>query len=194
MFSQLEKAVFYYLIGVYLRQKKEVTKNVKKSASLILPLILTYILGVCLRYQVASLYVSGKSGKEFELLDLCITLIVAPICAVCWFEIFENLKIRHSEKINYIASTTFGVYLIHESAIGRSLFFYNLFCVDTRQYTSFLFPVLAMVTVVVIFTLCSVVDFLRIKYIEPWQTHVLYIVEGTIAEKNKSTTKEIPKG
>ena len=137
---------------------------------------------------------SGKSGKEFELLDLCITVIVAPICAVCWFEIFENLKIRHSEKINYIASTTFGVYLIHESAIGRSLFFYNLFCVDTRQYTSFLFPVLAMVTVVVIFTLCSVADFLRIKYIEPWQTHVLYIVEGTLARKNKSTTKEIPKG
>jgi hypothetical protein len=73
----------------------------------------------------------------FTLGEMLITVFIAPLCAYIWFTLFERNRMNDSRRINKIASTTFGVYLIHESIIGRPLFWYNILCVDTLQYESF---------------------------------------------------------
>ena len=60
----------------------------------------------------------------------------------------------------------FGIYLIHDSFIGRPLIWYVLFNV-TDQYQSKYFPLMAFGTCMIVFVVCAMIDFLRIKLIEP---------------------------
>ena len=173
MFDQLEKAVFFYMIGTCLRQRAESRSTVTKSAyPVIIVMIFAYLVGMVIRCHDAAIYVQGITGNQFSFSELSITAFVAPVCAIAWFKLFTSLKIGVRPRMNQIAATTFGVYLIHESAVGRSLLLYNLFQVDTVQYCSALFPVLAILSVVGIFAICSVIDLGRIKFIVPAQNHL----------------------
>lgn len=47
--------------------------------------------------------------------------IFTPIFSICFFRLFASLKIGSNAFINKIASTTFGVYLIHGSFLGKEI-------------------------------------------------------------------------
>jgi hypothetical protein len=170
LFSQLEKAIFFYALGYYYRKDK--SKKLKPLIFLVV-LIAAYGLGTIIRFQDASLYANGITGNRFTLGEMLITVFIAPLCAYIWFTLFERNRMNDSRRINKIASTTFGVYLIHESIIGRPLFWYNILCVDTLQYESFLFPIFALISVVLVFVMCGLMDICREKYIQPLQMKLL---------------------
>ena len=64
-----------------------------------------------------------------------------------------------------MAATTFGVYLIHVSSI-KTIFYRDIFHVDA-QYSLELFPFYAILDIIFIFSVCSFIDWLRLKFIEP---------------------------
>lgn len=86
------------------------------------------------------------------------------LISVCLFMIFVNIKIN-STFINTISSTTFGIYLIHDSSYIRPFIWETLFKNNTFQNSGWL--VLYSIGVcIMIFIICSVIDLIRIKTIE----------------------------
>ena len=102
-----------------------------------------------------------------ELVKLIEVGIVVPVCAVSLFLCFHSMEMKVSETINTLASTTFGVYLLHDSTVGRELIWNTVFKVDTVLYQSNWFPVLAIVVVFAVFFSCAAFDYIRILYVEP---------------------------
>lgn len=84
------------------------------------------------------------------------------------FLFFKNLKIKQSKLINQIAATTFGILLIHaNSATMRTFVWKDLLHVQemyTKPFGGLVFH--AVASVVGIFVVCSVLDYLRICLLE----------------------------
>lgn len=176
LFSELEKGIFFYYIGSLFRLEtsRKHGESLKHNKILIfLIMIIAYGLGTFLRRHDAMIYELDKSANnKYLMCELIITAFIAPICACIWFYFFVNLDIGVNRFINNVASTTLGIYLIHESTIGRPLIWYNLFKVDTFQYKSTLFPIYSIITVICVFVMCSFIDGLRLRYVEPLQEKV----------------------
>lgn len=176
LFSELEKGIFFYYIGSLFRLERERKhgKSLKYTKTLtVLIMIIAYSFGTFIRHHDGMMYKLDKSANNNYLMwELIITALIVPICACIWFYLFVNLDIGANRFINNVASTTLGIYLIHESTIGRPLIWYNIFNVDTVQYKSALFPIYSIITVICVFVMCSFIDGLRLRYIEPFQEKV----------------------
>lgn len=93
--------------------------------------------------------------------------VFIPLFSICLFRLFVSLKMGTRPFINKIASTTFGIYLIHESLLGREIIWNHIFNVSENQFTSAYFPLFAIADILIVFIVCSVIDILRQKFIEP---------------------------
>ena len=80
------------------------------------------------------------------------------------FTIFKNLKVKNNRVINKIASTTFGIYLIHENVFLRDIIWEQL--VNGNKYINLPFLILnAVGGVAGVFLLAMVIDFIIEKLI-----------------------------
>ena len=86
--------------------------------------------------------------------------IFTIIQAICLFMTFNKLNIKYNPIINKIASTTFGVYLIHDSNLLRPIIWKDIFNVASYQNTALIIPYSIVVTII-IFICCSVIDLIR---------------------------------
>ena len=111
------------------------------------------------------------------------TTVLYPIIAVIIFKIFEAIDIGSRKTINTIAATTLGVYLIHDSVFGRLLIWNVILKVDTVQYPQKLFPLYAMSTILGVFIVCSCIDYLRLRFIEPIMMSKARKIQEIIEEK-----------
>lgn len=81
------------------------------------------------------------------------------------FIIFLKAKITYHPWINTIASTTFGIYLLHDNKLFLHHMWDNVF--GTYQYyESTLLPLYALLIVALIFIVGMVVDYMRLAFIE----------------------------
>jgi hypothetical protein len=94
------------------------------------------------------------------------TSLCWPICAISMFKLFASINIGFNEIINKIASTTFGIYLIHDFVPFRYLIWNKLLKVDLL-YSNRLFPLYALLVVIAVFIVCSGIDMVRQALIEP---------------------------
>ena len=94
--------------------------------------------------------------------------ILALFVAITTFMFFKNLRIPHNSFINAVASTTFGVLLIHahSDAMRHWLWGDIVDCVGHSQDTYYY--LYAPVAVLCIFAVCSIIDYVRIKTLEKW--------------------------
>lgn len=82
------------------------------------------------------------------------------------FMFFKNLKIKNSKIINTVASTCFGILLIHaNSATMRNWLWKDVLNV-AGQYNSAYLIIHALVSVVAIFVICALIDLFRIHILE----------------------------
>lgn len=80
--------------------------------------------------------------------------------AIGLFVLFANIKMRPSKWVNRIAATTFGVYLIHDNPLLRPHLWQDV--LHTSQFYGSSFLGLHMiVSIAVVFLICSLVDGLR---------------------------------
>jgi len=82
------------------------------------------------------------------------------------FMFFKNIHIPQSKVINAIAATTFGVLLIHANSDAMRTWLWRDFVDCVGHYNADYMPLYAICSVVAIFSVCSFIDFLRIKFIE----------------------------
>lgn len=162
-FSEIAWFIMLYCIASYIRKyPNKFTKSLKLNLICICMIILFLIFWVVgfnflsLRIPKLSKYI-GCFGdlNSFPILILSINI----------FLIFININVKNSKFINIIASSTFGVYLIHDNNLVRSLLWTKLLKNNTYANSPYLIVHLIICTVA-IFTICTIIDQIRMNIIE----------------------------
>ena len=105
----------------------------------------------------------------------------ALIISVCAFNYFRNVQIKYNKFINTIAASTFGVLLIHaNSATMRQWLWTDTLHVPEHFYSDY-FILYAIVSVVIVYIVCTILDYIRIQYIEKY--YLMYI-DNWLKKKN----------
>ena len=85
--------------------------------------------------------------------------------AVCLFKVFNKIKIKYNFIINFVASSMFGVYLIHDVPLIRNILWQVLFKFENYYNSIILIPYSILVCLSV-FCCCCFIEILRQKLIE----------------------------
>lgn len=163
-YGTLYRGFFFYIIGAIIRLKSNYIGKKRNGRRIcMLFYLLAWIATAWINFAV----------QEYNLLypgllSLFGYSVVVLICALFLFMFFEQIKMKYNPIVNQIASTTFGIYLIHDSLVGRNLIWGDIFKIDTVVYRTNLFPIWSILIAVIVFTLCSVIDYLRLRFIEPF--------------------------
>lgn len=92
--------------------------------------------------------------------------LLAVVVGLCMFMWFKDMKIPQSRIINRVAQSCFGVLLIHANSDSMRQWLWKDTLDVVNQYWANSFILYSVFSVVGIFVVCSVIDQLRIIYIE----------------------------
>lgn len=92
--------------------------------------------------------------------------VLALATGVSAFLFFKNIKIGHNKIINTIAASTFGVLLIHANSNTMRRWLWQDTFNNVGAYESGNVVIHAVVSVVLIYAVCTVIDICRIKLLE----------------------------
>lgn len=110
----------------------------------------------------------------------------ALIISICAFNYFRNLQIKYNKYINMIAASTFGVLLIHaNSACMRQWLWKDVLNVPNHFYSNH-FILYAIISVLLVFTICTILDQFRIRYIEKY---IFLYIDKLIEKKENNDIK-----
>ena len=87
------------------------------------------------------------------------------VISISLFMAFTMINMKYNKWINTIASTTFGVYLIHDSKVLRKIIWIDIFKNYTYQ-NSLLIILHSIIAVCIVFITCSIIDLIRKKFFE----------------------------
>lgn len=154
-----------YIIGGYLRLhfKENINKRYHKKYCKICMLILLMLLTSIVLLEMIGVYLD----KDFFVRHSQYFVYVLSIpLAVSTFLVFATMKPFLNKYVNIVAGTVLGVYLIHENTFLRKIIwdyiFPNVDYINSNWYVLFY-----VVKVAAIFIVCSGIDLLRKRYIEP---------------------------
>ena len=92
--------------------------------------------------------------------------ISALAVAICFFLFFKNWKLKYNRIINKIASSTFGVLCIHANSGTMRQWLWSDVCNNAVFFTSPYLVVHAVGVVLIVFAVCTMIDQLRIRFLE----------------------------
>ena len=159
-FHDLEKALFFYTLGVYFNDYAEADR--RKTWFIFLTIFGVIINGAC-QYGILSLTLSEATNaiilrKAFSMTGY---ILAEPLACIGIFGLFSKISI-HSNFINKIASHTFGVYLFHEAKPLRNLIWIHILK-PYRYYGNVSYYAYVIVCVVAVFLSGCIVDIVREK-------------------------------
>ena len=179
--------IFLYLGAGYIRKFKDEKKNNPKI-NFILASFFSLLI-IC--SNVLFIYIGSKYKISFFInKNIHFAKLNSPFLLITAFELFLGfLKCRsyHNNFINRIASTTLGIYLIHDNAFMRPYLWQSIFKNSTFYNSPFLI-LHAFITIILIFIICIFVDFLRQETIEKIYLKVSYKYQNKICQLIKNFT------
>ena len=92
--------------------------------------------------------------------------ITALAVALCFFLFFKNWKLKYNPLINTIAASTFGVLCIHAHSDAMRQWLWKDLCNNVGFFVSDYLVLHAVVVVLAVFAVCTVIDQLRIRFVE----------------------------
>lgn len=92
--------------------------------------------------------------------------ILAITTAISAFLFFKNIHIPNSRIINTIAASTFGVLLIHANGDTMRRWLWKDILKNTKMYSSPWLVSHAIFSVLVVYIVCTAIDFIRRRFIE----------------------------
>lgn len=108
---------------------------------------------------------TGKIGHRYDLISDS-NAILALTNGITSFMWFKNLKIKHSKTINTIAMSSFGVLLIHANSDTMRQWLWKDVVNCVGHYDSLHYISYSVGCVIVIYSVCTIIDYIRIKTIE----------------------------
>lgn len=152
-----------YLISSYIRlYPKVIFSNKKFWGGMLFGSVLVSIASVVVcswlsfRFNVQMVYYFVTDSNTF----------LAVITAVSAFMFFLNLDIKNSKFINTVAASTFGVFLIHTHSDTMRQWLWGDILKNTEMYFSDFIYVHALISVLVVFIICILIDFIFKNIIE----------------------------
>lgn len=126
---------------------------------------ITFLLAYMFMYTIEILmYKSGLEGNTFMLQHYStirdMSSFPCLVAAGSFFLAFKNIKIRQSKLINYIASVTFGIYLLHTHETTVPIFWRGLFHLDIISKTGW-YLLYSLFLVMIIFLVGIVTEIIR---------------------------------
>ncbi len=122
IFSDSEKILFYnrfiwlvivYLIGAYIRLYQiKIFDKMNKSLIISVVTFISMILSIFAFYKMKGIFI--KLNKIEVAYFWTPNSILMALLSVAVFEIFLKIKVKYSKIINVVASTTLGIYLLHD--------------------------------------------------------------------------------
>ena len=134
--------------GSTIREAIEISKAPYSKGSIVCLTILPFVV------DIVGQKIITKS------ISFLISAVLVPVSAWLFFNVFNSLNITENIKINKLAATTFGVYLLHDSRAVRYLLWNPILKIADYQITLPLFPIIALAEIVLIFSVCAFIDFL----------------------------------
>lgn len=159
LYQGLQRSIFFYSLGALL---KRTNFKFRKWSSLLL-FIFSWCVFIFCDMIIYGIIGQGSSGKLFTKFFEMVEIICVPLAVISLFCFFYRINVKTNRFINTIASTTFGIYLFHDSNIGRQFIWDGLLHVIDKQYVSLYFPIYAIVSVSIVFTCGAIIDLLRQK-------------------------------
>ena len=148
--------IIIYLIGGLIRKKKD---NYQRKPSVyfsyaLLIYIITVGLIIVFDYYDPIIY-------KFDHISAIVfrNSIVCLLAAIFVFLAFNNMKIKNNRAINYVASLTLGIYLLHEHPLVYTYIF-ELKCINSCSSTVDVILLLVSLTVLE-FILCLIIESVR---------------------------------
>ena len=163
--NELVVFVVLYLMGGYMRFYCNINNKTVKSWGkkiLLISLVMIYasillidIVGNIMNFNKGIFYYTGYQS------------ILALFMAVGLFLVFKNIKISDSRIINMVASSVFGIYLIHDNPIISKIVWLELLNNEVFYYGSTSKLIIHFtISVVSVFVICCLIDILRLYIID----------------------------
>lgn len=152
-----------YFISSYIRlYPKRIFNDTKFWGFAALIIVLLSTISV-----VSCAWLGTKIGKSFYYYFVTDSnALLAVLTGLSTFMFFKNLKIPYSKFINTVGATTFGVLLIHANSDAMRKWLWRDTLRNVEMYDSQYCILHAVLSVIAVFVVCSLIDFLRIKFIE----------------------------
>lgn len=91
--------------------------------------------------------------------------VLALATGISTFLFFKNMKMGYSKVINTIATSTFGVLLIRANSNIMRWWLWRDVCNNVGAYETGNVVIHAIICVVLIYTICTVIDIVRSRFI-----------------------------
>jgi len=167
-YFSIERGLFFYLVGAFISLFVDKQKSQKKLPFYLMIILVLFLCAIFTSYYSMLFSLDSTTTSKVIVKILSITKIsfLSIGIAISLFLIFYSFTFQN-KIINRISSTMFGIYLIHESIIGRSVIWRGIFKMD-NYYSSNLFPLYSVLIVLCVFLVCSAIDFIRQICFEKW--------------------------
>ncbi|MBQ8247491.1 MAG: acyltransferase [Lachnospiraceae bacterium] len=150
-------SIYLYFLGGYIKIHLSKKINLKYAIPILIGSILsTYLLTIILMKTSIHIELYGLSRKQlFEMQTIPVLVI-----SVLFLIIFLNIPPKKNKIVNYVASSTFAVYLIHEHPYVRNYLYTHVF--DNLKFaeSSKLVPY-TLIEILCIFTLGILIESIR---------------------------------
>ena len=156
-----------------------------------------FLLFSSLRYlsciALAMIGVKIQIAGEYRLVFYNMQSVLTLVSSLSVVMVFKNTKVGYNRWINLVASATFGIYLIHDSELIRTVLWNDLFKSSSLQGTVLLIPYSIVVTILV-YMVCTLIELFRQRNAEKWYLPILCRCYDCLVEKGTliiGETKEI---
>ena len=158
--NEVIQFILFYIIGDYLGRYKENLFSERKwrLIGLFGSLILIALSIAVLDLIGTKIPVAGSHSIYL----LSRTSPLSIIFAVSLFSYFSNRKAFCSTFVNKVAASMFGIYLLHDNNLVRSVIWSDLFHVDRYVRSDYLLPNMILVALSV-FIVCAAIELVRIS-------------------------------
>lgn len=154
-----------YIVAAYIRlyPKKWCSNNYIVLVCLLISVILSWISVVVLAF------ICFKTGKEIQNCYYFVSdsnKLLALLTAIFSFLLFNNIKMKYNKFVNVVAASTFGVLQIHTSSDTMRTWLWGTVCDNIGAYNTSHWLLHAIVCIAMIFLVCTVIDIVRIHFLE----------------------------
>lgn len=139
-FGNIFGFIYFFCIGAYIKLYgiEFLEKNRKRNIILLLIILVTYFTMRMVLIKIIEPMEIPKLGYiiDVNLLDYNLNSIFAISISILSFYIFKNIKLKKHKTINFFASTSLAVYLLHENPIVRQVIWNQLFSIKFVHVTN----------------------------------------------------------
>lgn len=147
-----------YFFGAYIKiYNIKILDSKKRSLVISIITFLVMILSIIFIHNLKNNFI--KIGTTETAYFWTPNNILMFILSISIFKFFTKLNIKNSKLINTIASTTLGIYLLHDGTLNQEIFV-NLFKNNIHIYSSFWWKHI-MIATILIFVYGLIIDLIR---------------------------------